>query len=668
MDFTQIMQRYIRLREKFEQGELDADSFERQVNSMVYKDKEGRYWQIGVQSGLWYYFDGEKWVQDDLDEEIETVEEVSQDTPVESSQQGEELAAIDEIFPKDADAEFTEADEQSPFDKAFEEQLASQFAESSDSQAFKLFDSDDIFDVILKGKGLEIEDDPLAAPAEEVEGLAEYLDITQPVSLESMMGEGTAQPIELDESDDAFLLEDSDETEEPSLEDGNQIDFSAVFAGAFPDGEEQAWEEEDAVLETDVREVAPKEVVTGELHMPAEPVSEEAIQSLWANVDESDFELEGDDEDDDDVPLPDLFVDAEPLEESTPLAEQEEFVSDTEEETLPTAEDETEDDEFSLDDLVYASNQDYLEATQQGRPLETFDFSDEEEGKEESESDEAPFELPVQDEFDQLNTVPAEVIAPAGDTMHSPSKAKRKKGKLPVWALLLIIFLGVFIVGVAVLVGWNYVQGISQGPNNGGEGPGGEIIKLPPDERLLVYDNFEDQHGAWPTLSDATWGFTGYASGFYYLYSIVPEVPTIVSMDVVYQDIVLEVEMTQLDQNIETLSTYGVMCRVQPNGDGYAFRITNNGQYVIEKYVNGIFYPINGWQYSRVIKANREVSKNIIEAYCEGNQLRLTVNGHVLDLAIDDTFTEGKIGFVSQAGTSQFATEVHYDELYLRKP
>ena len=39
------------------------------------------------------------------------------------------------------------------------------------------------------------------------------------------------------------------------------------------------------------------------------------------------------------------------------------------------------------------------------------------------------------------------------------------------------------------------------------------------------------------------------------------------------------------------------MCRVQENGDGYAFRITNNGQYVIEKYVNGVFVPLNNWDY-----------------------------------------------------------------------
>ena len=657
MDFTQIMQRYIRLREKFEQGELDADSFERQVNSMVYKDKEGRYWQIGVQTGLWYYYDGEKWVQDDLDEEIETVDEVVQNITEESSRQEEERSAIDEIFPATVDAESSQEGAPSPFDMAFEEQLASQFAESSDSQSFKLFESEDIFDVILKGKGLEIEEDPLAAPAEEVAGLAEYLDITQPVSLESMMGEGTAQPIEIGEGDEYFLFEDGDDSEVPPLDDGSHIDFSAVFAGAFPADEEDGWAEDDAVTDTDVREISAHEVVTGELKMPGEPVSEEAIQSLWGDVDESDFELE-DQVVDDDVPLPDLFSDVEPVQASTQLAGEDEPAS-------PAADETTEDDEFSLDDLVYESNEDYLEETQQGKPLATFDFSDEEESLEEFEIDETPFDPPLQVVLEELNTVPAEVSAPAGDTMHSPGKIKPEKRKLPIWLLLLIICLGVFIVGVAVMFGWNYVKAIQQNPAIASES--GNLPKQS-DERLLVYDNFEDELGAWPSLSDATWGFTGYASGFYYLYSIVPEVPTIVSMGAIYQDIVLEVEMTQLDQNIETLSTYGVMCRVQPNGDGYAFRITNNGQYVIEKYISGIFYPINGWQYSRVIKANNEVNKNKIEAYCEGNQLRLTVNGHVLDLAIDDTFSEGKIGFVAQAGTSQFATEVHYDDLYLRKP
>ena len=42
MDFTQIMQRYTRLRERYEQGEIDADSFEQQVNGMIYKDEQGR--------------------------------------------------------------------------------------------------------------------------------------------------------------------------------------------------------------------------------------------------------------------------------------------------------------------------------------------------------------------------------------------------------------------------------------------------------------------------------------------------------------------------------------------------------------------------------------------------------------------------------------------------
>jgi hypothetical protein len=134
-------------------------------------------------------------------------------------------------------------------------------------------------------------------------------------------------------------------------------------------------------------------------------------------------------------------------------------------------------------------------------------------------------------------------------------------------------------------------------------------------------------------------------------------------------DVIIDVEITQLNtDHPETLSTYGVMCRVQENGDGYAFRITNNGQYVIEKYQNGVFMPLNNWAYSEVIKANKDLNKNHIEVGCVGSQLTLTVNGHLLDVAVDGTFMTGKPGFVAQTGGEGAFTEVHYDELYLLKP
>ena len=130
----------------------------------------------------------------------------------------------------------------------------------------------------------------------------------------------------------------------------------------------------------------------------------------------------------------------------------------------------------------------------------------------------------------------------------------------------------------------------------------------------------------------------------------------------------MEIETAQFKLSETTLTTYGVMCRVQPNGDGYAFRMTSDGQYVIEEYRNGIFQPINGWKYSEAIKANRDVNQNKIKVYCNNNQLSFEVNGQVLDIALSDTFTDGKIGLIVQTGGVESPAEVHYDNLYLRQP
>ena len=151
--------------------------------------------------------------------------------------------------------------------------------------------------------------------------------------------------------------------------------------------------------------------------------------------------------------------------------------------------------------------------------------------------------------------------------------------------------------------------------------------------------------------------------------SMVPEVPTTATVNVYEADVIIDVETTQLnDKHPDTLTTYGVMCRVQDNGDGYSFRITNNGQYVIEKYMNGIFVPVANWGYSEAIKANKDLNKNHIVASCVGSQLALTVNGHLLTNAVDGTFTEGRVGFIAQSGAAGAFAEVHYDELWLTRP
>ena len=681
MDFTQIMQRYTRLRESFEQGEIDADSFEQQVNGMIYKDEEGRYWQIGVQTGLWYYYDGAKWVQDDLVEE--TPEEVEPEEPE------IEMAAIDEIFPM----EEAEPDQElSPFDMAFEEQLESQFANGGNSQIFDVFDDTDIFASILKGKGMDMADDPLAAPAEEVEGLAEHLETTQPVSIESLMGEGTAISTEDHDGDIDFLFEDSEDSEYPEVQEGSQVDLSAVLGTDIPSVEEDEVEEpfaaqgETDVPQTDVRQVNNKEVVTGELHLPVEPLTKDALEVLRSEsgklreTELEEFESSGAPFE---VPVEDQTTAVESTVENKKdsldwkLEPNEYPTKPVEEMDLPESPMlEILDDDFSLDSLVADSEQAYLDETQAVPVSAASEFYDEPAADEDDDffgpGDSAPFELPTQPENQEINTVPGGVSIPAGETMQSARPIKPRR-KLPTWVTALIVFVALFGVVLLVLIGITLFS-----PKDGEEPPtieswipqlaGGKIDE--DDPRYITYDTFDGiSKDDWVGLDNQAIGFADYYQGFYYIYSMAPEVPTVASASVFETDVVIDVETTQLnDKHPETLSTYGVMCRIQENGDGYAFRITNNGQYVIEKYVNGVFVPVAPWGYSEAIKANKELNKNHIVATCDGNQLSLKVNGQLLTNATDATFVEGKVGFIAQAGASAAYTEVHYDELWLTRP
>lgn len=62
MDFRDAESRFRRLKAQLDAGEMDADEFEVQLRRLQVIDEQGRYWMIGAQSGLWYFYDGAKWV------------------------------------------------------------------------------------------------------------------------------------------------------------------------------------------------------------------------------------------------------------------------------------------------------------------------------------------------------------------------------------------------------------------------------------------------------------------------------------------------------------------------------------------------------------------------------------------------------------------------------
>lgn len=61
MDLSTLQHRYHTLRRDFEAGRIDAAVFAHAVDRLGFQDGEGRYWQMGIQSGAWYCYDGQQW-------------------------------------------------------------------------------------------------------------------------------------------------------------------------------------------------------------------------------------------------------------------------------------------------------------------------------------------------------------------------------------------------------------------------------------------------------------------------------------------------------------------------------------------------------------------------------------------------------------------------------
>jgi len=59
----QIMTVFRLWKAEYEAGSKSEEDYKRLLEVCKFMDEEGRYWTIGAQSGLWYYHDGNQWVQ-----------------------------------------------------------------------------------------------------------------------------------------------------------------------------------------------------------------------------------------------------------------------------------------------------------------------------------------------------------------------------------------------------------------------------------------------------------------------------------------------------------------------------------------------------------------------------------------------------------------------------
>ena len=61
--FKDVETEFRQLKLKYSRREISEQEYREQLKILRLKDKKGRYWTIGAQTGKWYFYDGIHWVQ-----------------------------------------------------------------------------------------------------------------------------------------------------------------------------------------------------------------------------------------------------------------------------------------------------------------------------------------------------------------------------------------------------------------------------------------------------------------------------------------------------------------------------------------------------------------------------------------------------------------------------
>jgi hypothetical protein len=193
----------------------------------------------------------------------------------------------------------------------------------------------------------------------------------------------------------------------------------------------------------------------------------------------------------------------------------------------------------------------------------------------------------------------------------------------------------------------------------------------PTEMGLLFEDDFSDPASGWYVDQDEGGnGSYTYEGGVYAVTALSSGLQMWGPAGRSFGDVVITVDATQVSAPANDNNGYGVGCRIQDDGAGYYLRISGDGYYGAHR----VTYDTQGEEtftvlveWTRTDAINLGNAANHIEATCAGSQLTLTVNGQIVLIAEDDTFTEGDIALTVTTYEDE-PTTVHFDNVVVREP
>lgn len=177
----------------------------------------------------------------------------------------------------------------------------------------------------------------------------------------------------------------------------------------------------------------------------------------------------------------------------------------------------------------------------------------------------------------------------------------------------------------------------------------------------IYYDDFSSNTSGWDR-TETDLGGTNYLNGSYHILVNEKSTDYFSTLYRTYSDIGLQVDAQWIEGSYN--NNYGLICRYQDEKNFYAGMISSDGYYGIFKIESGE-YTILGHEsmMPSELLVNPEEKKQMV-FNCYQNYLFLYVNGNLLDVQQDETFTDGDVGLI--AGSFKDAgIHISFDDFYL---
>ena len=179
---------------------------------------------------------------------------------------------------------------------------------------------------------------------------------------------------------------------------------------------------------------------------------------------------------------------------------------------------------------------------------------------------------------------------------------------------------------------------------------------------ILYQEQFENNRTGWARFSNEN-GIIDYDGGGYRILVQQPQLNIWSTPEKDFGDVRLEADVIKLNGPDE--NRMGLICRYR-GGDYYFFIISNDGYYVIGKFIGGLTLLL-GQSEMQASGAIQTGTMNHLRADCIGDKLTFYINFSEVASATDADFSTGDVGVLAGA-FSEPGVDVLFDNFVVIQP